>query len=221
MHSARTAARSRLAGAAYWAMMRRIVLVAGCIDAVWIPMYAALGSPFLAALNVASVGMYALAYWLIGQRRNKLAVTLVWARGAGALGAGLAADWLGERVSLLLAAVHPRHRGGGRPPLGRAAGGRAGGLLPGPARRVREPGPAEPAAALGAAPGQVGEHPADLRHVLRHGLVLPRHRHQGRAAPAASRHHRPAHRPGQPQPVPCARAHRAQPGPRAAANPPR
>ena len=60
-------------------MMRRIVLVAGCIDAVWIPMYAALGSPFLAGLNVASLGMYALAYWLIGQRRNKLAVTLVWA----------------------------------------------------------------------------------------------------------------------------------------------
>ena len=59
-------------------MMRRIVIVAGCIDAAWIPMYATLGAPFLAALNLVGVALYALAYVLLGQRRNQLAVSLVW-----------------------------------------------------------------------------------------------------------------------------------------------
>lgn len=78
MGSADNSSRSRLAGAAYWAMMRRIVVVAGCIDAAWILLYAGLDAPFLAALNVASVALYAAAYLLIGQRRNRAAVTLVW-----------------------------------------------------------------------------------------------------------------------------------------------
>lgn len=73
-----TSNRSRLAGGAYWAMMRRIVVIAGCIDAAWIPMYATLGAPFLAALNLLGVVLYAVAFVLIGQRRNRLAVSLVW-----------------------------------------------------------------------------------------------------------------------------------------------
>jgi diguanylate cyclase (GGDEF)-like protein len=67
-----------MAGGAYWAMMRRIVIAAGCIDAIWIPMYAAIGAPFLAAVNVVSVIMYAAAWVLLGQRRNTAAVALVW-----------------------------------------------------------------------------------------------------------------------------------------------
>lgn len=59
-------------------MMRRIVVIAGCIDAVWIPMYAGLGAPFLAALNLVGVALYAGAYALLGRRRNTLAVSLVW-----------------------------------------------------------------------------------------------------------------------------------------------
>jgi diguanylate cyclase (GGDEF)-like protein len=74
-----SAHRSRLAGQAYWAMMRRIVVAAGCIDAMWIPMYALIGAPFLAALNLASVVMYGAAYWFIGRRRNGAAVSLIWA----------------------------------------------------------------------------------------------------------------------------------------------
>jgi diguanylate cyclase (GGDEF)-like protein len=70
--------RSRLAGAAYWAMMRRVVVAAGCIDAMWIPMYALIGAPFLAALNLASVILYVGAYWCIGRRRNGAAVALIW-----------------------------------------------------------------------------------------------------------------------------------------------
>jgi diguanylate cyclase (GGDEF)-like protein len=78
VNQTRTESRSRLAGSAYWAMMKRIVIAAACIDAIWIPLYAALGAPFLAALNVASVGMYSMAFWLVRQRRNRPAVLLIW-----------------------------------------------------------------------------------------------------------------------------------------------
>lgn len=69
---------SRLAGSAYWAMMRRIVVIAGCIDAAWIPLYSWFGSPTLALLNLVSVAMYTASFLLIGRRRNLAAVTLIW-----------------------------------------------------------------------------------------------------------------------------------------------
>ncbi len=78
MKRSRSESRSSLAGSAYWAMMKCIVIAAGCIDAVWIGMYAALGAPFLAVLNVASVALYATAFWLLRQRRNRPAVALIW-----------------------------------------------------------------------------------------------------------------------------------------------
>jgi hypothetical protein len=70
--------RSRVAGAAYWAMMRRIVVGAAAIDALGIVLFAAIGAPFLSLLNVASVCVYGWAYVLLGQRRNRLAVSLIW-----------------------------------------------------------------------------------------------------------------------------------------------
>lgn len=70
--------RSRLAGSAFWAMMRRIVVAAAFIDAVWIPFYASIGAPFLAGMNVISLGVYAVAYALLQRRRNNLAVALIW-----------------------------------------------------------------------------------------------------------------------------------------------
>jgi diguanylate cyclase (GGDEF)-like protein len=78
MQAADIPARSRLAGGAFWVMLRRVAVIAGAIDALWIPMYAALGSPFLAALNFVSVALYGIAYVLIGNRRNTLAVSLIW-----------------------------------------------------------------------------------------------------------------------------------------------
>lgn len=69
---------SRLAGGAYWPMMRRIVVTAGCIDAAWIPLYAWFGSPLLSALNVASVGLYSAAAVLLDRRRNLVAIGLIW-----------------------------------------------------------------------------------------------------------------------------------------------
>lgn len=67
-----------MAGSAYWALLRRITVVAGCIDLAWIPFYGAFGASALALGNVASVAMYATAYWAIGQRRNVLAISLIW-----------------------------------------------------------------------------------------------------------------------------------------------
>ncbi len=59
-------------------MMSRIVVVAGCIDASWIGMYAVIGSPLLAFLNLLSVAMYASAFVAIRNRRNTLAIALIW-----------------------------------------------------------------------------------------------------------------------------------------------
>jgi diguanylate cyclase (GGDEF)-like protein len=67
-----------MAGGAFWAMMRRIVVIAGCIDAAWILIYAWIGSPVLAALNIVSVGIYTTSYVLIRRRRNVAGVALVW-----------------------------------------------------------------------------------------------------------------------------------------------
>ncbi len=60
-------------------MMRRIVVTAGCIDAVWIPLYAWFGSPRLAMLNVVSVILYLSAWRLLVRRHNRVAVSLIWA----------------------------------------------------------------------------------------------------------------------------------------------
>lgn len=70
--------RSRMAGGAYWAMMRRIVAVAGSINVAWVALFAWLGVPALAALSVVSVVVYCTAYRAIGLRRNRLAVALIW-----------------------------------------------------------------------------------------------------------------------------------------------
>lgn len=67
-----------MAGGAFWAMLRRVVVMAGAIDAFALVLYAALDVKALAALNVVSVAMYAAAYVLIGQRRNRLGVALIW-----------------------------------------------------------------------------------------------------------------------------------------------
>jgi len=59
-------------------MILRIVVIAGCIDAAWIPLYALFGSPILAWMNLVSVTMYASAYVLIKHRRNVAGLTLIW-----------------------------------------------------------------------------------------------------------------------------------------------
>ncbi len=67
-----------MAGGAYWAMMKRIVIAAAVIDVAGIVLFVSLGSPFLAAVNVASVVLYVVAWHLLQRRHNRIAVALIW-----------------------------------------------------------------------------------------------------------------------------------------------
>jgi diguanylate cyclase len=63
---------------AFWLMLRRIAVIAALADVLFLVLFFALGLPVLAWINVVSIGMYGTAYWLIGQRRNRPAVVLMW-----------------------------------------------------------------------------------------------------------------------------------------------
>lgn len=69
---------SSLAGQAYWAMVRRVALIAGAIDVGYIVLFAGLGASTLAWINGVSVLLYAAAYGLIGRKKNTLALLLIW-----------------------------------------------------------------------------------------------------------------------------------------------
>ena len=76
--TAQPATQRRVSGAAYWAMLKRVVVIAGGINVLWLLLYLALGSPALVGLGVGSVLAYALARWALERRRNRLAVALIW-----------------------------------------------------------------------------------------------------------------------------------------------
>jgi diguanylate cyclase len=63
---------------AFWLMLRRIAVIAGFADVMFLALFLALGLPELAWINLVSIGMYGAAYWLIGKRRNLPAVVLMW-----------------------------------------------------------------------------------------------------------------------------------------------
>lgn len=69
---------SRIAGQAYWALVRQIALAAACIDLLYIGLFLWLGSMPLAWLNLASIVIYLGCYALIRSRRNLLALGLIW-----------------------------------------------------------------------------------------------------------------------------------------------
>ena len=69
---------SSLAGKAYWAMVRRLVLTAACIDVGYIALFMWLGSWPLALVNVGSIALYLAAYALIRHRKNAWGLTLIW-----------------------------------------------------------------------------------------------------------------------------------------------
>ena len=75
--------RRRLSGAAYWIMLKRVVVVAGGINAAWVLLYALLGSLPLVLVSVVSVAVYAAAWWLLERRRNLLALALSWIEAIG------------------------------------------------------------------------------------------------------------------------------------------
>src|SRR5688500_6040677 len=63
---------------AFWLMLRRIAVIAAFAEIMFLVLFLALGLPLLAWINVVRIGMYGAAYWLIGQRRNRPAVVLMW-----------------------------------------------------------------------------------------------------------------------------------------------
>ncbi|GAP36523.1 hypothetical protein ISF6_2363 [Piscinibacter sakaiensis] len=60
-------------------MTRRVTVIAAAIDAGYLLLFAALGSLPMSLVNLASLAMYGTAWWLIGQRRNRAALLLIWA----------------------------------------------------------------------------------------------------------------------------------------------
>jgi len=64
--------------AAFWLMLRRIAVFAGCVDLVYLVVFFVLGMPVMALLNLVSMSMYAAAWHLLGRRRNLPAVLLMW-----------------------------------------------------------------------------------------------------------------------------------------------
>ena len=69
---------SHLAHTAFWIMVRRVTLVAASVDMAFLLLFLALGSPFLAWINVASIGLYGCAYWCVTRRINTPAIILIW-----------------------------------------------------------------------------------------------------------------------------------------------
>ena len=69
---------SSLAGKAYWAMVRRLVLTAACIDVGYIALFMWLGSWPLTLVNVGSIALYLAAYALIRHRKNAWGLALIW-----------------------------------------------------------------------------------------------------------------------------------------------
>lgn len=59
-------------------MVRRVVVMAACIDVAYLLLFTWLGSAPMAWINLVSIAMYAAAYRLIGQRRNRAGLWLIW-----------------------------------------------------------------------------------------------------------------------------------------------
>jgi diguanylate cyclase (GGDEF)-like protein len=63
---------------AFWAMVRRVTLLAAAVDVALLAFFLAVGSPLLGWLNLVSIAMYACAYMLLRHRRNLPALALIW-----------------------------------------------------------------------------------------------------------------------------------------------
>ena len=59
-------------------MTRRVTVMAAGVDLAFVFLFLAFGSPLLAWLNLVSITMYAVAYWLLGRHINGPAVVLIW-----------------------------------------------------------------------------------------------------------------------------------------------
>ncbi|MBW4049053.1 MAG: GGDEF domain-containing protein [Proteobacteria bacterium] len=78
-----SAERRTRAHGAFWIMVRRVVVLAACVDFAFLAFFLAIGEPRQAWPNVLSIAMYAAAYALLTKRRNALALFLVWTEVVG------------------------------------------------------------------------------------------------------------------------------------------
>lgn len=62
----------------FWQLARRCCQLAACVDVAFFFLFHALGSPILAWINIGSVSLYLLAFYLLHTRRNGLAISLIW-----------------------------------------------------------------------------------------------------------------------------------------------
>jgi len=62
----------------FWQLARRCCQLAATVDVAFFFLFHLLGSPILAWINVVSVALYLFAYWLLGRRRNRPAIVLIW-----------------------------------------------------------------------------------------------------------------------------------------------
>lgn len=62
----------------FWLMSMRCCIFAGSVDVFFFFIFHYLNSPILAWVNVISVAMYAVAYWMLKNRRNLLGLALIW-----------------------------------------------------------------------------------------------------------------------------------------------
>ena len=68
---------------AFWIMSRRVTLVAASVDLAFLLIFLLLDSSVLAWMNLASIGMYLGAFWLLKKRFNNAALVLIWAEVLG------------------------------------------------------------------------------------------------------------------------------------------
>jgi diguanylate cyclase (GGDEF)-like protein len=66
------------AGAAYWALLKRVALLAAAVDVGFLLLYGVLGATALALMNLVSVAIYVVAWLLLVRRRNRWAIGLMW-----------------------------------------------------------------------------------------------------------------------------------------------
>jgi diguanylate cyclase (GGDEF)-like protein len=73
-----TSATIESAASAYWALLKRVALFAAGVDIGFLLLYGALGAMALALVNLVSVAIYLVAWWLLVRRRNEWAIGLMW-----------------------------------------------------------------------------------------------------------------------------------------------
>lgn len=62
----------------FWRVALRTCVIAGSTNLLFLLIFLTVGSPILAWVSVGSMTVYAIAYWAIRQRKNKLGVGLIW-----------------------------------------------------------------------------------------------------------------------------------------------